>query len=92
MIKITRQFNPEWISPPGDTIADILEERNWTQTELAKHLGYSSQYISLLINGKVAINEEIALKLEQVLGGKAEFWLRREAQYNASLIKKDNKN
>lgn len=23
-------FEPDWLSPPGDTIADVLEERGWS--------------------------------------------------------------
>ena len=28
-------FAPDWIVTPGDTIADMLEVRGWTQAELA---------------------------------------------------------
>jgi len=85
MIKTTRPFTPDWVSPLGDTIADLLEERDWTQADLAKRLGYQTKHISQLINGKAPINQETALKLEQVLGGTAAFWLKREAQYNTGL-------
>ncbi|MDJ0676424.1 MAG: HigA family addiction module antitoxin [Calothrix sp. MO_167.B42] len=85
MIKTTRPFTPDWVSPPGDTIADLLKERDWTQADLAKRLGYKTQHISQLINGKAPINQETALKLEQVLGSTAAFWLNREAQYRAGL-------
>jgi len=89
MTETTRTFTPDWVSPPGDTIADVLEERDWTQAELAERLGYTTKHISLLINGKAPINEETALKLERVLGSTAAFWLRREAQYRAALARKD---
>ncbi|MEH2196805.1 hypothetical protein [Nostoc sp.] len=35
MIETTRTFIPDWVSPPGDAIADLLEERDWTQLQLA---------------------------------------------------------
>jgi HTH-type transcriptional regulator/antitoxin HigA len=82
-------FCPDWISPPGDTIADIIEEREWTQTDLAKRLGYTTKHISLLINGKAPITEQTALKLETVLGSSARFWLSLEAQYRAKLAPQD---
>ncbi|TFI53578.1 helix-turn-helix domain-containing protein [Mastigocladus laminosus UU774] len=85
MTKTNRPFTPDWVSSPGDTIADLLEERNWTVLQLAEALGYSSEHVTLLIKGEVSINEEIALKLEQVLGSTAAFWLRREAQYCTNL-------
>lgn len=89
MTKTTRPFTPDWVSPPGDTIADFLEERDWTQAELAERLAYTTKNISLLINGKAPVNEEIALKLERVLGSTAAFWLKREAQYRAALARKE---
>lgn len=80
-------FEPDWISPPGDTLADLLEERSWSQTEFADRIGYTEKHISLLINGKASITEEAALKLERVVGSTAQFWLSREAQYRESLAR-----
>lgn len=92
MTETTRTFTPDWVSSPGDAIADLLSERDWTQVQLAERLGYTTKQISLLINGKVPINEEIALKLERVMGGTAAFWLRYEAQYRAALARIEEEN
>lgn len=89
MTKTTRPFTPDWVSSPGDAIAEFLEERDWTQAQLGERLGYTTKHISLLINGKASLNEETALKLERVLGSTAAFWLRYEAQYRAALAKKE---
>jgi HTH-type transcriptional regulator / antitoxin HigA len=89
MTKPLNTFTPDWISPPGETIADLIEEREWSQVELAKRLGYTTKHISLLINGKASITEETALKLENVLGSNVSFWLSREAQYRAKLAQKE---
>src|SRR5581483_1594501 len=78
-------FRPDWASPPGDTIADLIDERGWSQAELARRLGYTDKHISLLINGKVALTEDAAIRLERVLGSTAAFWLTREAQYRGQL-------
>ena len=74
-------FAPDWASPPGDTIADLIEERGWTQAELAERLGYSAKHVNRLVQGKVALTEDAALRLEPVLGASAGFWLTREARY-----------
>src|SRR4051794_7516586 len=74
-------FEPEWVSPPGETIADLLEEKGWTQTELATRTGFTRKYINELIGGKTALTPEAALRLEKTLGAKASFWLAREAHY-----------
>lgn len=91
MTETSSSFTPDWVSPPGDTIIDLLEERYWTQAQLAEALGYTKEHISLLINGKASINEETALKLEQVLGSTAAFWLNREAQYRVNLARMKQK-
>lgn len=69
------------VSPPGETILDILEERGWSRTELVQRTGYTQSHIDQLIEGNASITEEIALKLERALGSTAGFWLNREAQY-----------
>jgi HTH-type transcriptional regulator/antitoxin HigA len=80
-------FTPEWLSHPGETIADFLEELNWTQAELAMRLGYSTKHVSQLMNGKVPITSETAIKLSQVLGSSVQFWLNIEANYQADLAR-----
>lgn len=82
-------FSPDWTSPPGDTLADILAERGWSQTEFAERTGYTEKHISLLINGKASITEETALKLELVVGSNAAFWLSREARYREAHARAD---
>lgn len=71
----------DWISPPGHTIEDLLEERNWTQAQLADRLGLSRKHVSELITGKAAFSEAIAIELARVLGSTIGFWLSREAGY-----------
>ena len=76
-------FKPDWISPPGDTISDLLEERNWTQTEFAHQLSESKAFVSRLLLGQEPLSEAVAVKLARVLGRTAQFWLKREADFRA---------
>ncbi|MBK8047910.1 MAG: HigA family addiction module antidote protein [Anaerolineales bacterium] len=78
-------FEPDWISPPGDTIADLLDERGWSQAEFAVRTGYTTKHVNLLVRGKASISEDTALRLERVLGSTAGFWLQRDAQYREQL-------
>lgn len=87
MTSTAASFNPDWASPPGDTISDLVEERGWTQAELAERLGYTTKHVSQLVNGKAALTQDAALRLERVLGGPAQFWLTREAQYRAQCAR-----
>ena len=36
---INNRYKPNYVSPPGETIEEILEEREMTQSELAKRMG-----------------------------------------------------
>ncbi|OIO69532.1 MAG: addiction module antidote protein, HigA family [Zetaproteobacteria bacterium CG_4_9_14_3_um_filter_49_83] len=87
MIEQTATFSPDWISTPGDTILDLLEERGWKQTEFAERIGFSPKHVSQLINGKSAITEDAAIRLERVLGSSARFWMNRESQYREALAR-----
>ena len=80
-------FEPDWVSPPGDSILDLAEERGWTQAELAQRLGYTEKHISQLIHGKVPLSVDAAFRLERVLGSSADFWLAREANYQRHLAR-----
>lgn len=81
MTDLRASFVPSWASPPGESILDIAEERGWTQAELARRLGYTEKHVSQLVNGKVPVTIEAAMRLERVVGGTVDFWLRREANY-----------
>lgn len=87
MTESATRFEPDWVSPPGDTIADLLEERGWSQEELVQRIGYSPKHVSLLINGKVPLSADAAVRLNSVLGGSIGFWLNREAQYRERLAR-----
>ncbi len=77
----------DWISPPGRTIEELLEERNWTQAQLADRLGVSRKHVSEL---KAAISKASAIKLARVLGSTIGFWLSREAGYRRDSYPTDN--
>lgn len=87
MTEQEQAFNPDWVSPPGDTIVDMMEERDWNQVELARRLGFSTKHLNQLIKGKASLTDDTALRLERVLGSTANFWLNREAKYRERLAR-----
>ena len=78
-------FASERISAPGETIEDVLEERGWTQTDLAERTGFTRKHVNEMVQGRAAITPSAALRLETVLGSTASFWLNREFIYRAAL-------
>ena len=85
-------FAPDWVSPPGETILDLIEERGWTQQALAERLGFSLKHVNQLIKGKVSLSENAAVRLGRVLGASVGFWLTREAQYREHAARLDAAN
>ena len=83
------QYQPELVSPPGDTLEELLEERGMAQAELAERTGRSKKLINEIIQGKAPITAETALQFELVLGVPARFWLEREQQHRESLARRD---
>lgn len=81
MTELSASFAPDWVLPPGESILDLIEERGWTQAELAQRMGYSEKHISQLINGKVPVTVDAAQRLERVFGSTMDFWLTLEANY-----------
>ncbi|MDD7389226.1 MAG: HigA family addiction module antitoxin [Lachnospiraceae bacterium] len=71
---------------PGETIADILEERGISQVELAALTGVSPAYVSNVIAGKKNISAKFAFALEYALDVPKSFWLNLQANYDAELL------
>lgn len=81
------QYVPSDVSPPGDTLRELLAERGISQAALATRMGRPQKTISEIANAKAAITPETALELELVLGVPAEFWVARERNYRTYLAR-----
>ena len=77
---------------PGETIADVLEDRGITQTELASRTGVSTAYVSSVIAGKKGISANFAMGLEYALGVPKSFWLNLQANYESELLEANEEN
>jgi addiction module HigA family antidote len=82
---IRNEYRPSEVSPPGDTLREILHDRSLTQAELSERMGRPKKTINEIIKGKAAITPETALQLELVLGIPASFWNTREQEYRTYL-------
>ncbi len=71
---------------PGETIADVLEDRGITQAELSSRTGVSAAYVSNVIAGKKGISANFAMGLEYALGVPKSFWLNLQANYESELL------
>lgn len=74
-------FRPDWVSAPGDTIADVLGEQRLSADEFAHRMGLTAEQAKDLLQGRAAITLAVARRLGEILGGSVEFWMSRDFQY-----------
>lgn len=83
MVKLAQQqrFTPDAVTPPGDTLREMIEHAGMTQVELAGRTGLDKKTINLIVQGKAPITQETALAFEKVFGLPARFWMALETQH-----------
>lgn len=79
----------EMIIHPGETLREVLEERNMSQQELAIRTGVTPKHISTVLNEEKNISVSFAKKLEYALNIDAEFWIGLQALYDRELFEFD---
>jgi len=72
---------PAEVFPAGEFIRDALEDRGWTQRDLAEIINRPIQVVNEIINGKKSITPETARELAAALGTSPELWLNLETAY-----------
>ncbi|MCK4765323.1 MAG: HigA family addiction module antidote protein [Candidatus Aminicenantes bacterium] len=81
MKKRKDEYRPDYVSPPGETLLELITSLNITQAGLAKRMGRHIKTVNEIIKGKAPITPGTAIQLEKVLGPPASFWNNREKQY-----------
>ena len=73
-------FNPPH---PGETIKELyMNDYNLTIAKLALMLGISRKHLSNIVNCKVPISTEVAIKLAKCFKTSPEIWLREQLAYD----------
>ena len=80
------------LTHPGETIKEVLEDRNMSQEELAVRTGYSAKHISEVVRGKKDISSEFANRLEYALNISASFWMNLQNNYDKETFEINNLN
>ncbi len=80
------EYEPTYMTPPGESLAEILDALGMSQAELADRMGRPNKTVNEIIKGKTAITPETAIQLERVLGTPASFWNNRERNYREWLV------
>ncbi len=75
----------DWVSAPGETMIEMLEESSRSVQELALHLGWKIGDLETLLAGEQALTDKTAALLAAFFGTTPVFWIKRESQFRASL-------
>ena len=75
----------DYIIHPGETLAEVIEDRQMTQRELAIRTGMTEKHISTIIHGQKGISATFAKKLEYALGIETSFWMNLQDNYDREL-------
>ena len=88
MVKVqnTIGLSRDLIIHPGDTLAEVIEDRDMSQRELAVRTGMTEKHISTVISGQKNISPAFAKKLEYALGIESSFWMNLQFNYDRELL------
>lgn len=82
---------PAEVLPPGEFLKEEMDERGWTQQDLADILGRPHRLVNELIAGKRAITPETATGLAEGFGTSAAYWINLESAYQLHQTRKSNR-
>ncbi|MSS64614.1 HigA family addiction module antitoxin [Velocimicrobium porci] len=71
---------------PGYYIKDIINEMEISQDEFATRMGVSGKTLSLLVNGKISLSNEMASLLSIMLGTSVDVWLNMQKKYDEKIL------
>lgn len=76
------KISPYFAVHPGIWLREeIIEPRGLGVTELARHFGVSRQAMSTLLNGRVGLSAEMAIRFEKAFGLQADTLCRMQTAY-----------
>jgi len=78
-------WKPNWAISPGEILAEALEERGMSQSELARRMDRPVKTINQIVNGKAAITHDTAIQLELAIGISARLWNGLESNFREHL-------
>jgi addiction module HigA family antidote len=77
---------------PGEILADELAARGLTTKQLADHIGgFTPNYLDRIIEGRTAINPDLAVRLSRALGTSDRFWINLQNNYDLDYVRTAHK-
>ena len=86
---IANNLKPFEPTHPGEVLKDELEFRGISQRGLAKKIGISYSVLNEMLNGKRALNTEMAMIMEAALGVDAGPLLAMQHEYDMQMAERN---
>ena len=80
-------FIPRYISPPGDTIVDRMDELSMSTDDFVDAMHITAEAAYELFEGIMLITGPMCDDLSRILGSTPNFWYMREELYRARLAR-----
>ena len=80
-------YEPDYATPPGWTLQEVLDERSMNQADLARRTGLSPKLVSQIVNGRAPITAATAVRLERATGIPARLWANLESRYREHQVR-----
>jgi antitoxin HigA-1 len=76
---------------PGELIQECyIEELNLTAAQLSEALGVSSSSVSRILQSKMSVTPDMAVRFERVFKKRASFWLQMQMNYDLWQAENNN--
>jgi HTH-type transcriptional regulator/antitoxin HigA len=84
-------YEPDYATPPGQTLRSTLDSLGMTQADLAARTGLSLKHVNQIAQGVAPVTHETALLLEKVTGVSTRVWNALEATYRDRVLRADDR-
>jgi len=72
---------------PGEVLREMyLKPMKVTITQAADAMGVSRKHISAIVNGRVPVTPEMAMRLAAAFATEAAFWINLQAQHDLWIV------
>ena len=93
-MKTTIESSGRMHSPahPGEILKSMyLEPMGISITKAADALGVSRKHVSAIVNGRVPVTPDMAVRLAGVFGTEPEIWINLQAQHDLWIVSKQTR-
>ena len=85
------KLSPFFAVHPGIWLREEIETNKVSVSDLARHFGVSRQAMSTLLNGRVGLSADMAIRFEKAFGLKADTLCRMQTAHDLAAAREHEK-